>query len=122
MSSLFDQIGGEEVIDVFVDRFYQRVMQSPALSGFFEGMNMARQKKHQAYFLTYALGGLPYHPGRDLAEAHADLVAEEGLDDSHFDEVASIIHDTMVELGLEEELLAKIDVVIEKTRDQVLGR
>ena len=122
MKTLFDEIGGEEAIDLFVEQFYQKVMDDPRVNHFFEGMNMRTQKRHQAFFLTYAFGGLPFNPGRSLREAHQELVEEENLGDVHFDAIVEHIQNTLTDLNVATDNVEKVVSLVEQTRHEILNR
>ena len=45
-TTLFERLGGLVSIDAAVDRFYERVVADPELSGFFDGVDLRRQRTH----------------------------------------------------------------------------
>jgi hypothetical protein len=55
--SLYERLGGEAAIKEIVWLFYQRVVADPQLVGYFSGVDMMRQRRHMATFLSGALGG-----------------------------------------------------------------
>jgi hemoglobin len=84
MTSIYDQIGGHEALEVVVADFYDRVLADSELAGFFSGTNMSRLRGKQVEFFAAALGGpMPYtgapmrqvHQGRGITMHHFDLVA-----------------------------------------------
>lgn len=84
MTTVYDQIGGQEALEVVVADFYERVLADDELAGFFTGTNMSRLKGKQVEFFAAALGGpQPYtgaamrqvHQGRGITMHHFDLVA-----------------------------------------------
>lgn len=84
MTSIYDQIGGHEALEVVVADFYTRVLADPQLAGFFAGTNMSRLQGKQVEFFAAALGGpQPYtgapmrqvHQGRGITMHHFELVA-----------------------------------------------
>jgi hemoglobin len=89
MSTIYEEIGGQEALITVVDDFYVRVLADPELVGFFSGTNMSRLKGKQVEFFSAALGGPePYtgmsmkdvHRGRGIAQQHFDLVAKHLID------------------------------------------
>ncbi len=54
----------------------------------------------QVLFLSYVFGGPDKYVGRNLAEAHARLIDEQGLDVTHFDLLAGHFRSTLEELSL----------------------
>ena len=104
-------------IDAAVESFYAKVTTDPRIARFFENVDMAKQKA----FLAYAFGAPVPYSGKDLAAAHAHLVAD-GLNDGHFDAVAGHLQETLIELGVPEDLIGEVMTIAASTRDAVLGR
>jgi len=120
--SLFEQLGGAPAVEVAVDRFYEKVLADPRINGFFVGVDMDKQRRHQVRFLTYAFGGSPTYNGRGMRVAHEKLVREQHLNDDHFDAVVENLAATLAELGIAEELIAEVGATAESVRDDVLVR
>src|SRR5690606_10004280 len=53
-ASRFQRLGGEAAVEAAVVSFYERVMADPALSPFFEHLDMGAQIKKQIAFMTMA--------------------------------------------------------------------
>jgi hemoglobin len=83
---------------------------------------MEAQTKKQVAFMTWAFGGPAEYRGRDLRAAHANLVRDRGLTDSHFDAVAEHLQATLVELGVAPELITEVLSIVGGTRNDVLSR
>ncbi|MGB0258737.1 MAG: group I truncated hemoglobin [Coraliomargarita sp.] len=122
MSSIYERIGGEPAIDAAVDLFYVKVLADDRIKHFFDGIPMDRMHGHQKKFLTMALGGPSNYDGRGMAAAHARLVSEMGLNDTHFDAVIENLGATLTELGVPGDLIGEAAAVAQSTREQVLGR
>ena len=122
MSTLFEKIGGEEAMDVAVDKFYEKVLADERIKHFFVDTDVEKLRGHQKRFLTYAFGGSSSYPGRAMRAAHSDLVENMGLTDSHFDAVVENLAGTLQELGVADELIAEAGAVAESVRDDVLNR
>jgi len=120
--SLYDRIGGEPAIMAAVNIFYDKVMHDELTRPFFATLDMNAQVQKQIAFMSRALGGPAEYHGRNLRAAHAKLVTEQGLGDSHFDAVAGHLQATLLELGVERELVDEAITAIGGMRDEVLGR
>jgi two-component system chemotaxis sensor kinase CheA len=118
--SLYAKIGGEAAVDAAVDTFYRKVLEDENINRFFDNVDMDAQRAKQKAFLTMVFGGPNEYTGKDLAEAHAHLVAD-GLNDSHFDAVAGHLSATLEELGVAPELASEVMTIAASTRDDVLG-
>lgn len=119
--SLFDQIGGAAAVDAAVDVFYRKVLSDDRVSGFFDGVDMDRQRAKQKAFLTMAFGGPNAYTGKDMRDGHAHLV-KRGLNDSHVDAIIELIGQTLKELGVADDLIAQVAAIANSTRNDVLGR
>lgn len=107
MTTLYERIGGEVAVDAAVDKFYEKVLADDRINHLFEGIDMARQAKHQKKFLTYAFGGPANYTGRTMSIAHKRLVEEKGLTDAHFDAVIENLGATLKELGLPDDIRSR---------------
>ena len=119
--TLFEQLGGEAAVDVAVDVFYRKVLSDYRINRFFDGVDMDTQAAKQKAFLTMAFGGPNNYSGKDMRDAHARFV-KMGLDDSHFDAVVENLAETLIELGVSQELIAQVAAIAETTRTDILGK
>lgn len=120
-TSLFEQLGGEAAVDAAVEVFYKKVLEDYRIYRFFDNVDMEKQAAKQKAFLTMAFGGPSYYSGKDLRAGHAKLV-KMGLNDSHFDAVLENLEATLIELGVEKELVEQVNALAETTRHDVLGK
>ncbi|MCX7073550.1 MAG: group 1 truncated hemoglobin [Methylococcales bacterium] len=119
--TLFEQLGGEAAVDAAVDVFYRKVLSDYRINRFFDGVDMDTQAAKQKAFLTMAFGGPNNYSGKDMRDAHARFV-KMGLDDSHFDAVVENLAETLIELGVSQELIAQVAAIAETTRTDILGK
>jgi len=118
-SSIYDRIGGQSAVSAATELFYRKVLADPVVAGYFDDIDMDAQLAKQAAFLTMVLGGPNNYTGRDLRAAHARLA---GLDDEHFDHVATHLEATLRELGVGDAEVKEIMGVAGGARDDVLNR
>jgi len=121
MKSLYDELGGAAAIEAAVDIFYRKVLSDDRIAHFFDGVDMERQAAKQKGFLTMVTGGPNNYSGMDMRRGHAHLVAK-GLDDSHVDAVIEDLGETLRELGVGEDQIARVAALANSVRDDVLGR
>ncbi|HIG26482.1 MAG TPA: group 1 truncated hemoglobin [Verrucomicrobiales bacterium] len=122
MASLFEKLGGEAVVDATVDKFYGKVLADDRIKHFFENTDMEKQRGHQKKFLTFAFGGAESYNGNGMRAAHAKLVKEMGLNDSHFDAVVELLGGTLTEMGVAEDLVEEVADTAETLRTDILNR
>lgn len=121
-TTLYEQLGGEAAVNAAVDIFYRKVLEDYRINRFFDSKDMEKQVGKQKAFLTMAFGGPNNYNGRDMREAHAHLVKQLGLDDSHFDAVMEHLGATLQELNVPQDLIAQAAAIAESTRNDVLNR
>lgn len=119
--SLYDRIGGEAAIMAAVGIFYDKVIADDRVRSFFEGLDMNKQTQKMISFMAWAFGGPSEFRGRDLRIAHAPLL-ERGLNDVHFDVIASHLADTLRELEVSDAVAKEVLALVGGTRKEVLGR
>lgn len=119
--SLYEQLGGEPAVNAAVDIFYRKVLQDERINHFFDTTDMDKQAAKQKAFLTMAFGGPNHYTGLDMRKGHAHLVSR-GLNDSHVDAVIELLGATLKELGVADELIAKVAAIAESARNDVLNR
>ena len=91
------------------------------MNGFFD-IDMDKQAAKQKRFLVAFLGGTAQDPEGYMRAAHKKLVAEDGLNDSHFDAIAEHLQATLVSFGVEGDLLDQIMGGVGSLRDATLDR
>ncbi|TDJ45443.1 MAG: group 1 truncated hemoglobin [Gammaproteobacteria bacterium] len=116
--SLYESIGGAAAVDAAVDLFYEKVLADEWISGYFETVNMARQRNKQKAFLTFAFGGQNNYTGKDMRKAHAHMNLSEG----DFDAVLENLGAALQELNVPEDLIARAAAVAMSVKDDVLNR
>lgn len=114
---LYEKIGGKDAVNAAVDLFYKKVLADTRIKHFFDNVDMVKQRAHQKTFLTYAFGGLPHYPGKNMREAHKHL----DLNDGHFTAVAENLQATLEELGVPSDLIAEVMAIAASTHDDVLN-
>lgn len=114
--SLYDKYGGFSTVSAIVHDFYERVLESALLAPYFEVVDLARLVSHQTKFFCKVLGGPDNYDGRALAAAHRHM----GITAEAFDEVATILSETLEDAGMESEDVAGVMGVVGSVRDQVV--
>ncbi|GAA5154766.1 MULTISPECIES: group I truncated hemoglobin [Amycolatopsis] len=104
MTSIYEQIGGQEALITVVDDFYERVLADSELEGFFRGTNMPRLKGMQVEFFAAALGGPDEYKGRSMKEVHRGR----GIEQHHFDLVAKHLTESLSAAGVPQETVDTI--------------
>jgi hemoglobin len=112
----YDLVGGGTAISAVVNNFYERVLRDPPLAQYFDGVDLARLKRHQVLLISQVLGGPADYNGRPLDQAHA------GLGISHDDLAAVVSHlvAAMREARVPEDILLRTIAVVASTEPDIV--
>ncbi len=115
--TLYEKFGGEEAIAKVVDYFYEElVLKDETVQHFFENTDMEKQKRHQAKFISFALGGPNQYSGRSMAKAHEGM----NLQPAHFQAIATHLHDALAHFGVQEHDIQTALDKVATLRDDIL--
>lgn len=89
--SVFERIGGFARVRLLVSEFYEKVLESDRLRGYFADLDMRRLIDHQTRFISAMMGGPASYSDAMLARAHAGL----GIQPEEFDEMVALIRETL---------------------------
>ncbi len=117
MTSIFTVIGGTPAVALAVEDFYARVLADDLLAPYFDGVDLARQKRHLRAFLAGAIGGPDVYAGRDMRAAHAHL----HITGEAFDRVVEHLVATLTGLSVPEPLIAAIGAKVAPLRAQIVS-
>jgi hemoglobin len=112
-ATLLDRLGGEPAVDAVVDEFYIRLFKDKDLSIFFDGVPIAKLKRHQKRFLKMAFTKIPesMDVSKMMLDKHKRLFAL-GLDETHFDKVTGHLSDALDSLGVATNLIEEAIAVV----------
>jgi len=116
--TIFEQIGGGDVIASAVDEFYERVLDDAELAPSFTLIDIDRLKAHQRAFLTVALDGPQTYDGRSLIEAHAGL----GITSQQFERSVRHLVATFVGMHVDPEIVEEVAARLELLRPEIVER
>jgi hemoglobin len=114
--TLYERLGEEVGIRTAVDDFYVRVVADPQLAPFFEGIDLARLRRHQTALLVQVTGGPVEYSGRDLAAGHAGL----GITPADFDRVVEHLVATLTALGVSSADIGEVGAALTAHRDEIV--
>lgn len=115
--TLYEKFGEEDAISKVVDYFYSElVLKDKTVSHFFEHTDMEKQRKHQAKFLSFALGGPNQYSGKSMAKAHEGM----NLQPEHFNAIAKHLHDALAHFGVSESDIDQAITKVASLKDDIL--
>jgi hemoglobin len=114
--TIFEQIGGGDVIAAAVDEFYERVLDDAELAPSFTLIDLDRLKAHQRAFLSVALDGPQTYDGRSLTEAHAGL----GITSEQFDRSVCHLVATFISMHVNRNIIEEVAARLESLRSEIV--
>jgi hemoglobin len=99
-----------------VNDFYERVLRDAQLAPYFQGIDLARLKRHQVLLISQVLGGPADYEGRRLDQAHAGL----GISHDDLAAVANHLVAAMREAGVPEDILLRAIAVVASTEPDIV--
>ena len=122
MKSLYERIGGTDMVEAIVDKFYDKVLIDDRLKYFFKDTDMEKLSSHQKLFIIYIFGGASSYVGKNTRDAHKNLVDNMGLSDEHFDAMIQDLETTLTELNVPGDLIAEATEKVQSVKADVLNR
>jgi hemoglobin len=111
------KVGGGPAVTAVVDYFYENVIADPQLTGYFEGVDLSRLKRHQVLLVSQVLGGPAQYDGRDLAAAHAGL----GVTSGDFDRVVEHLVEAMEKFQVPPDIIGRVGTVLAGTEPDIVA-
>jgi hemoglobin len=115
--SLYDRLGGRDVLSDAVDDFYDRVLADERLAHYFDDVDMAEQRRHQTTFLVFATGGPASYDGESMRTAHDHLDVRE----TEFDALLGHLDEALEAVGVDETERLAVVARVEEFRPEILG-
>lgn len=102
--TVYERSGGFAKVRRVVSAFYDRVLDSPLIAHHFEQVDMQRLIEHQTRFFSFLMGGPASYTDEHLAHVHARL----GITLDEFDEMVTLLTETLEDHGFEAEDVARV--------------
>jgi hemoglobin len=111
--TLLKRLGGVTVLAAAIDEFYFRLLADDSLTIFFQNVDLSWLKNHQKNFLMSALSGSVDVESaiKHIRRAHSRLF-DKGLNEKHFDMVATHLVQTLKDMGVEQNLVNEVVAVV----------
>ena len=117
MTTLFEQIGGEERIRPLIRDFVRRMVDDTMIGFFFRGVDHERLIKHEYQFTARFLGAKIPYEGQPIGAAHRPHRIMGG----QFDRRRRILEETMHHHGIEPDLCSAWLAHVDELRSIVTG-
>ena len=115
--TLFERIGGKQMIAEVIDDFYGRVLADPELKPFFKNTSMDKLRNMQKEFFSAALDGPITYTGKPLSHVHHGR----GITKHHFTLFVNHLLDTLRNHNLNDQDVSNIISRINTYADEITG-
>ena len=115
--TIFERVGGEQMIAEVVDYFYERVLADPELKPFFRNTSMDKLRCMQREFFSAALDGPITYSGKPLSHVHHGR----GITKHHFALFVNHLLDTLRDRGISDQDVTNIISRISTYADEITG-
>jgi hemoglobin len=115
--SLYDRLGGEDMISALIPAFYVRVLADPELGPFFAHTELEKLHAMQREFFVMATGGPIQYSGRPLAHTHHGR----GITRHHFSSFTNHLIETLLDMGVTQEEADEVIERINAMTNEIIG-
>lgn len=98
-ATMFDRYGGFGVMHKVVLSFYDKMLDSDIVAPYFDDVDMSSLVDHQTKFISQVMGGPASYTNEILEQVHRKL----GITQEAFDEMTSLLEQTLEEFDIEPE-------------------
>ncbi|KXZ53623.1 hypothetical protein GPECTOR_6g540 [Gonium pectorale] len=116
--SIVDRLGGAERLHDIIQVFYRKLFANAEVRHYFEKLSSDRMRSKQIKFMRYLVGGPASYTG-NLRCVHAQMVTEGGLDRGKFSVMASLLHDTLMEMDVAEDVIDEVSSNVAAARQAI---
>ncbi len=120
MASLYERLGGRVAIEALAEILYDQIYAEESLKPFFVGIDRTVMENKQVDFLSDIFGGPELETEIDMRAVHAPLVKEKGLNEEHFNLLATIVQTILQEMHVNEEDVSEAMIAIASFKDDIL--
>jgi hemoglobin len=115
--TLYERVGGEQVIAELIHRFYDRVVADPELKPFFKDSSIDKLRRMQREFFSAALDGPITYTGKPLGHIHHGR----GITKHHFALYVGHLLETLQGLEIDEQDIQDIISRINTYAEEITG-
>ena len=115
--TLYDRLGGADMIATLIPAFYTRVKADPDLGPFFEHTSFEKLHAMQCEFFAMATGGPIAYSGRPLAHVHHGR----GITRQHLARFSGHLLDTLLQLGATDAEASEVIARINASSNEIVG-
>jgi hemoglobin len=103
-ATIFERYGGFASVSRVVSSFYDKLLESPSLSRYFENTDMRKLIDHQTKFIATVMGGPASYTDDALERVHAHL----NISERDFLEAVSLLKETLEDFDFDDSDIATV--------------
>lgn len=115
--SLYDRLGGADLVTALVPALYDRVLKDPDLAPFFTHAALDKLQAMQREFISMALGGPIEYTGRPLGHVHH----ARGINRLHLAKFAGHLLDALKAQGVSDAEADEVIARINASSNEIVG-
>ncbi len=115
--TLFEKYGGFSQVSKIVFALYDTLLDNDEIGPFFDDVDMSRVVDHQTKFIASLLGGPASYSDNQLRQLHSHIE----INDKQFDELETVLRDTLTEYNIEPKDIDRVVAEFEKRRSLIVG-
>ena len=116
--TIFERYGGFSVVSKVVMSFYDKILDSPTTSSYFNGVDMKRLIDHQTKFFAALMGGPASYTNDHLEKVHARL----GITEAAFMEAMVLMKDTLEEFDFQDDDIRQIQDEMMNRKNYIVAK
>ena len=116
--TIFERSGGFAKVSRIVMSFYDRVIDSPVMSPYFINTDMKQLIDHQTKFIAFLMGGPASISDENLQRVHRHM----GIDRRTFDEMVTLLTETLEDFDFSDEDIAAIEKELERRAPLIITK
>jgi hemoglobin len=116
--TIFDRYGGFSKVSKIVISLYDKVIDSPIASPYFQNTNMKRLIDHQTQFISSLMGGPASFTDEHIERVHAHL----GINEAAFNEVVYLLTETLEDHGMDDADIAEVQNEFLKRKNHIIQK
>lgn len=116
MKSIYERIGGEEILSKIVEGFFKSLVADPLLQAFFKSVSIPTLKEKFQKYLVAGFGGPNHYIWKDLKTAHMSLAIQE----THFNAFAKHFITQLSINKVDAGVQAEINSIIQQLKEDII--
>lgn len=116
--TMFDRYGGFRKVSKIVLSLYDKIIDSPVTSPYFQNTNMKRLIDHQTQFISSLMGGPASFTDEHIERVHAHI----GINEEAFEEVIYLLTETLEDHGMDDSDIAEVQNEFRKRKNFIIKK